>query len=420
MPTQKAGRHSSSVGRSSNNEEGSKREMINDKNQSMKIISPTFIKAVSILALLLILLLSSCSNVTEDVKQEERKIFWKTSTPEEQGMDSSTLLEMFEYVEKQPSGIHSLLIVRNGYIVLEAYYHPHTWDQKHIINSCTKTFVSALTGIAISKGFIKDVDSNVLDYFPEYNISNNDELKKGIKIKHLLTMTSGIDWPQYGPNNISDRMGKSDDWIKFILDRPMASKPGDQTNYSNGDSHLLSAIIQKTTGKTALDFGWDHFFTPLGISDVTWYRDPQGVNIGSATIYIIPRDMAKFGYLYLNKGKWGGKSIVPADWIDTSFQSHTKMPTKGGPVDYGYYWWLYPERGLYEAWGGQGQRIGVFPELNIVTVMTSDIPTDSPRSPFFSNIYEYIVESVKSSNALPPDAAASSELVGWGEKVQKP
>ena len=130
--------------------------------------------------------------------------------------------------------------------------------------------------------------------------------------------------------------------------------------------------------------------------------------------------MAKFGYLYLNKGKWGGKSIVPADWIDTSFQSQTKMPTKGGPVDYGYYWWLYPERGLYEAWGGQGQRIGVFPELNIVTVMTSDIPTDSPRSPFFSNIYEYIVESVKSSNSLPPDAAASSELVRWGEKVQKP
>ena len=398
--------------------------MSNDKYQSIEIPHTNFRKIISTFSPLLILFILSCGNskkeVTIGMKQEKRQEFWKSSTPEEQGMDSKTLLEIYKYIEDQHEVIHSILIIRNGYIVLEAYYNPYTREQKHILNSCTKSFVSALIGIAIEKGYIKGVDSNILDYFTGYDIINNDELKKKIRIKHLLTMTSGIDWPQYGPDNISDQMGKSDDWIQFILDRPMATEPGNQTNYSNGDAHLLSAIIQKATGKTSLDFGWEHLFRPLGISDVTWYIDPQGINIGSATIYIIPRDMAKFGYLYLNKGKWGGKSIVPADWIDTSFQSQTKMPTKGGPVDYGYYWWLYPERGLYEAWGGQGQRIGVFPELNIVTVMTSDIPTDSPRSPFFSNIYEYIVESVKSSNALPPDAAASSELVGWGEKVQKP
>lgn len=388
--------------------------MINDKHQTMDMLHISFRKAVSIFVLLLILFISSCGN--KGVKQEERQIFWKSSTPEKQGMDSATLLEIFKFIENQSKDIHSLLIIRNGYIVLEAYYHPHTWEQKHIINSCTKSFISALVGIAIDKGYIKDENNNVLDYFPEYDISNNAELKKKIKINHLLTMTSGIDWPQYGPNNISDKMGKSNDWVKFILDRPMAAEPGDQANYSNGDSHLLSAIIQKTTGKKALDFGWDHLFRPLGISDVTWYLDPQGINIGSATIYIVPRDMAKLGYLYLNNGVWEGKSIVPSDWVHSTFQSHTKI----GPSDYGYYWWLYPERGFCEAWGGQGQRIGVFPELNIVTVMTSDIPDDSLRSPFFSSIYDYIVESVKSSSDLPANSEALAELESWVEKVQEP
>lgn len=393
--------------------------MSKEKRQTAGILHTSSRKAVSSIFLLLILFISSCTNTTVGTKQEERQIFWESSTPEEQGMDSVALIKIFEYVEEENKDIHSLLVIRNGYIVLEAYYHPYTWDRKHILNSCTKSFVSALVGIAIDEGYIHNENSSVLDYFPEYDIADNDELKKRIEIEHLLTMTSGIDWPQYGRDNISDQMVRSDDWVRFILDRPMAADPGSQSNYSNGDAHLLSAIIQKTTGKTALDFGWELLFRPLGISDVRWDYDPQGINIGSATMYIIPRDMAKLGYLYLNNGIWEGETIISSDWVDLSFQSHTRIQTAGGFADYGYYWWIYPERGLYEAWGGQGQRIGVFPDLNIVTVMTSDIPDDTPISPFFSSMYDYIVESAKSSSALPENPEALAELEGWIEVAQE-
>jgi len=196
-----------------------------------------------------------------------------------------------------------------------------------------------------------------MDFFPEYRVTNQDQRKGRITIEHLLTMTSGIDWPQYGPNNISDLMGKSGDWVKFILDRPMAAEPGSRFNYSNGDSHLLSAIIHRATGETALDFGWKYLFQPLGISDIRWDYDPRGITIGSATIYLTPRDMAKLGSLYLNDGKWEGKAQVPADWVRASHRSHAKAKTAAGFADYGYNWWIYPALGLYEAWGGAGQRI---------------------------------------------------------------
>jgi CubicO group peptidase (beta-lactamase class C family) len=360
--------------------------------------------------LLALLALVSCTDIKIGTKKGGSQTSLPSSTPEKQGMDSTTLVKLLEYIEEQDKSIDSLLVIRNGHIILEVYYYPYTRDKKHILNSCTKSFVSGLVGITIDKGHIKDENSNVLDFFLEYGSTNNDPLKGKIEIKHLLTMTSGIDWPQYGSNNISDQMGKSNDGVKFIFNRPMAAEPGSQSNYSNGDAHLLSAIIQKTTGETALDFGWKYFFQPLGISDVRWDYDPQGINIGSATMYLTPRNMAKLGYLYLNDGTWEGERIVSADWVRKSLQSHTRIQIAGGFADYGYYWWIYPELGLYEAWGGAGQRIAIFPELGIVTVMTSDIPDDAPVTPFSSAIYHYIVEAAKSPAALPENPKASAEL----------
>jgi CubicO group peptidase (beta-lactamase class C family) len=215
-------------------------------------------------------------------KKGAGQIHWPSSSPEKQGLDPAALVKLLEYIEEQGRDVHSLLVIRNGYIVMEVYYFPYTRDTKHILNSCTKTFVSALVGIAIDKGYIRGTNSTVLDFFPEYRNTNQDQRKGRITIEHLLTMTSGIDWPQYGPNNISDQMGKSGDWVKFILDRPMAAEPGSRFNYSNGDSHLLSAIIQRATGETALDFGWKYLFQPLGISDVRWDYDPWGRHSNSA------------------------------------------------------------------------------------------------------------------------------------------
>jgi CubicO group peptidase (beta-lactamase class C family) len=250
----------------------------------------------------------------------------------------------------------------------------------------------------------------LLDYFPEIADASKYPGKASIQIRDLLTMNSGIDWPQYGPNNVSDEMGHSPNWVEFILRRPMAAKPG--SNYSNGDAHLLSALIQRATGEDSLEFGWKHLFQPLGIPRPRWFRDPQGINIGSATSYLPPREMAKLGYLYLHDGAWAGKQIVPAEWVQVSLQRHTGIQISAGIADYGYYWWLYPKLGMSEAWGGAGQRIAIFRDLDLVIVMTADISDDAPVTSFSTEIYRRIVSSVKARSTLPENLPSLDILHG--------
>ena len=190
----------------------------------------------------------------------------------------------------------------------------------------------------------------------------------------------------------------------------MAADPGTITNYSNGDSHLLSAALQKTAGETPLEFARAKLFAPLGIQDVAWDHDPQGRSIGSAALQLRPVDMVKIGFLYLGGGQFEGRRILEKGWVERSLSEHVKMPTKGGPADYGYYWWLYPERQVAEAWGGAGQRIGLIRDLKVVVVMTADDPGDYPRAPLAAHIYDLVRESVKSSGKLPANPGAASDL----------
>ncbi len=326
-------------------------------------------------------------------------------------MDSNVLSRGFRELGAGIKGLHSLLVVRNRCLVVEAYWPSYDRDKKHYLNSATKSVLSALVGIAIHDGKLRE-DDFVLSYFSEYVSADTDPRKKKITIKHLLTMSSGIDWPQFSPprENASAEMDRSSDWVRFILDRPMAAEPGSVTNYSNGDSHLLSAILQKVTGVTALEFGRKRLFEPLGIRDVGWDADRQGRSIGSAALQMRPVDMATLGSLYLNYGDLDNQHVLDRGWIEKSLTVHVKMPAKGGPVDYGYYWWLYPERKLFEAWGGAGQRIGIFRDLGLVIVMTADIPDDIPRSPLAAKVYDVIRESVKSSSPLPANPSAASDL----------
>jgi len=331
------------------------------------------------------------------------------STPEEQGIDSSILGRAFREIGDQSKGLHSLLLLRNGCVVLEAYWPPFARDKKHYLNSATKAVLGALIGIAIHEGKLRE-DDFAASYFPEYPSEDGDPRRQRIRIKHLLTMSSGISWPQTRTINASDEMGRSSDWIRFILNRPMAAEPGTVTNYSNGDSHLLSAILQKVTGTTALDFARKRLFEPLGISDAAWDADPQGRSIGSAALQLRPVDMAKFGWLYLSEGQWQASRVVEAAWVEKSLTAQVKMPTRGGPADYGYYWWLYPERNLFEAWGGAGQRIGLLRDLRVVVVTTADMPDDFPRAPLAAHLYDVIRESARASHPLPANPSAVSDL----------
>jgi len=352
-----------------------------------------------------------CASVILSAQATEFGI-WEEATPESQGMDSTELVKLLRYINQQGKALDSLLVVRHGRLVLELYYPPYTRDKDHIVNSITKSFVSALVGIAIDQGYVRGDRSTLLDYFPEVADASKYPGKASIQIRDLLTMNSGIDWPQYGPNNVSNQMDRSPNWVQFILSRPMAGKPGSQSNYSNGDAHLLSAIIQRATGEDSLEFGWQNLFEPLGIPRPKWFRDPQGINIGSATIYLPPREMAKLGYLYLHDGAWAGKQIVPAEWVRTSLQRHTGIQTSAGLVDYGYYWWLYPQLGMSEAWGGAGQRIAIFRNLDMVTVMTADISDDAPVTAFSSEIYKRILRAARAQPALPENVRSLDELHG--------
>ena len=293
---------------------------------------------------------------------------WLTSTPEEQKMDSTKLEEMMEHIDEHDYAIDSILVVRNGYIVWEEYPSFYTMTTPHQIRSATKSFTSAVLGIAIQEGYIENVDQKVVDFFPEKNIQNLDSRKESITIEHLLTMSEGLDW-FHSLGGTTGEMFASRDWVQFVLNRPMVREPGEEWYYHGGASHLLSAIITETTGRSAYEFAREFLFDPLNMTSVSWPPDPQGNSMGYSDLYISSRDMAKFGYLFLNNGSWEGEQIISEEWVAESIKSHF-FPYEG--QGYGYQWWTIPHTRIYQASGLYGQRILVIPELDMVIVFTAD------------------------------------------------
>jgi len=195
------------------------------------------------------------------------------------------------------------------------------------------------------------------------------DVKNRITIKDLLMMSSGLRWPG------NEAMIPSKNWVRFTLEQPVESEPGNEMNYSCGNSHLLSAILQHATKMDTVMFAKKHLFTPLGIQDFNWHHDAQGVAIGGFSLTMKIEDMLKFGILYLQKGKWNSNQVIPADWIDKS--TEIKMTTSD-LSSYGYHWWILNEANnesskTYFARGMGGQYIVVNEEQRIVTVFTSDM-----------------------------------------------
>jgi CubicO group peptidase (beta-lactamase class C family) len=341
---------------------------------------------------------------------------WQISTPEEQGIQSKMLVDMMEHIKKNNFNIDSILIIRNGYIVLDSYFYPFSKGQQHIIHSCTKSIMSALIGIAIDKGYIKSVDQPITDFFPGKEFANLDDLKKSITLENLLMMASGLkcrDSYLYRRVGLFD-MWNSNDWSQYVLDLPMAEAPGEKFEYCNGASFLLSAIIQNTTKMKTLSFARKHLFEPLGIHDIEWFRSPQGIDAGYGEMWLTPHDMAKIGWLYLNEGQWNNKQIVPSVWVEVSTQRHIVATL----FDYyGYQWWI-DSAGYYMAVGYKGQRIFVVPEKNIVTVFTGDQTKWQGR--ILKNLIDfYIIPAASSSDALPYDEKEQEQLEALVKSVAK-
>lgn len=331
---------------------------------------------------------------------------WEVSTPEAQGMSSSALADLVEYGAEHE--MDSLLVVRHGRIVAESYYAPFRPGMRHLANSVTKAVLGTLAGIAVQSGEIASLDEPVLESFRWRAVANADGSKAQIKIAHLLDMTSGIEWNEplsTAPPHSLLQMERSDDWVRFVLDRPMAHAPGTTFNYNTGDWQLLSAILTRKTGVDTLAYARRALFAPLGITDVTWRSDPQGIRTGGYGLSMQPRDLAKIGYLYLQRGHWAGQRIVAEAWTDRVFQAPIDMKLGNSPqFRYANGWWAIPDKRAYLAVGFLGQLIIVLPDADVVAVVTS-----RGRSPLLPLI-DRIAAAASSKTALAPDAVGNARL----------
>jgi CubicO group peptidase (beta-lactamase class C family) len=308
---------------------------------------------------------------------------WQTSSPKDQDVDANLLDKMMATIDDQAINLHSILVIRHGMIVAERYYGSFDQDYRNEVYSVTKSFTSTLVGIAVDEGLLSDIDQPVLNYLDNRTFENVDERKQAMTIENLLTMTPGLEWDEGDATYTA--MYRSTDWVKYVLDKPMAFEPGSQFEYNSGASHVLSAIVQKSTGMNTGDFARANLFEPLGMTKARWDTDTNGLSIGGWGLQLTPREMAKLGYLFLHKGEWDGQQIVSAKWVETATQKHVST---GGDLGYGYQWWVDAEAGAFMALGRYGQTIYVEPDLDLVVVTMA---REDNHDRILGLIHEYIL-----------------------------
>ncbi len=302
---------------------------------------------------------------------------WEVSTPAEQGLNPGIVQNLYLNAE-QIDHLYSLLIIKNGYLIAEKYFNGMNVYNSNPTASVTKSYLSALTGIALQENILTSLDQKMMEFFPEIDWQNIDPRKSQITIRQILQMRSGYPWEEFSGD--IDRLFASSNWIPFIEEFQLSSDPGTQFGYSNFTAHMMSIILERAAGISLFEFANTFLFEPLNAYLRYWPADSLGYYYGSGDMCISPRDMAKFGQLYLNKGLYNGNQIISSDWITQSFQKYSyntygrKILTHSGFLDYGYLWWS-SRAGLYDydfAWGHGGQLIVLVDDLNMVIVTTAD------------------------------------------------
>jgi len=337
---------------------------------------------------------------------------WECAGLKAVGINKDKIVEAVDQITNgEYEDIHSLLIVKDGKLVLEEYFAAEGKiigpfvnqvfrDQVQMLASVTKSVNSALIGIAQQQGFITDLDAPAFELFPEYS----DLIKNGkeqIKLKHLLTMSAGFHWnelviPYSNPQNDAMVMHQGKDLIRYCLEKSMAKKPGEKFVYHSGLSVILGEILKRSVGVLGDKFAEEYLFKPLGISEYNWPTTHEGLLKTGGGLALRPRDMAKFGQLYLNNGKWHGKQIVPEKWVKESTQPH--ISTTSG--SYGYQWWLRSfivndkQIDSFYATGRAGQFIFVFPEIDMVVVSTAQNYDRGWSRRIYEMLEKYILPAV--------------------------
>jgi CubicO group peptidase (beta-lactamase class C family) len=305
---------------------------------------------------------------------------WPVSTPAEQGLDPDLVAELYLDAAELPT-LYALLVVKGGRLVGEGYFHEGGIDQLSGRQSVTKSFTSALVGLALERGCLTSLDQRMLEFFPELTDRIDDPRKERITLRELLQMRAGYPWEENEPVWF-DRLFLQDDWhwVPHVADFPLTVDPGTEFRYSNLTSHILAVIVSRACATDLAPFAEAHLLGPIGAELGSWSRDADGYRFGSFDISVTARDMAKFGQLYLQGGGWDGRQVVPADWVRASLTAYSRgifggqMARHFRDVGYGYQWWS-ARVGAHDvdfAWGHGGNLIVLVPELDMVVVTAAD------------------------------------------------
>ena len=306
---------------------------------------------------------------------------WDVSVPAEQGLDPMLVAELY-YNAVELETLYSLLIVKNGYLIAEDYFNEGSVDQKDRLQSVTKSFTSALVGIALEQDYLSSVDQNMLDFFPEVADQITDPRKEQITIRELLQMRTGYPWEETDPALWDGLL--SGHYPPLIEEFPLITDPRTEFHYSNLSSNWLGIIVDRATGANLKTYAEENLFLPLGVEAGEWGTDAEGHNNGCGDLHLTPRDAARFGLLYLNDGVFKGNQVVPADWVSDSLHRYSEdinltggFPPNWGlsfrDIGYGYQWWSarVGEQHFDYAAGHGGQLIVLLDELDMVIVTTS-------------------------------------------------
>ena len=321
------------------------------------------------------------------------------STPEAQGVSSAGIREFIEAADQQVDTMHSFMLVRHGQVIAECWWKPESAEKPHVLYSLSKSFTSTAVGLAVAEGKLS-IDDPVLNFFPDDAPAEPSDKLKAMRVRDLLTMSTGHQSePKFTPD---------EPWVKTFLAHPVEHKPGAHFLYNSPGTYLCSAIVQKQTGQTVLDYLQPRLFEPLGIEGAEWSTSPQGISTGGWGLFLKTEDIAKFGQLYLQKGQWNGKQLIPASWIEqaTAKQvSNGSDPTKDWDQGYGFQFWRC-RHGAFRGDGAFGQFCVVLPEQDAVIVITADTK-DMPGE--LNLVWEKLLPALQ-KDARPANADEEAKL----------
>jgi len=339
------------------------------------------------------------------------------SNPEEQGIDSLRLKRAVDFLIEQKDVYrpHQVIVVRHGRRVLDVCFYPFRRGWRHDLASVTKVVTGSVVGAAVYAGLIRSMDDPVLGFFADRAIANRDANKEAITVSNLLEQRSGLATSDYARADELERtMFASDDWVQWILDRPMAEAPGWGHLYTSWNPHLAAAIVAQATGMTPLEFGRRSLFGPLGIRDLVWPADPQGINHGFGDAQLLPLDLAKLGQLYVDMGTWKGQQLLDPSWIERATSPGPGPNPLGWPAEIrvGYHWEIGPD--YYSGTGSGGQVLRVFPARDLVVVLVAGGGAGYANNTY-SSLAEvlcgaYLLPAIRSSSPLPTNPAGITAL----------